>query len=42
MLQALERDVDELELATVEEGEQIVTPHVSKPYDYVNHMFMRP
>jgi hypothetical protein len=24
MLQALERDVDELELATVEEGEQMV------------------
>jgi hypothetical protein len=20
----------------------IVTPHVSKPHDYVNHMFMRP
>jgi hypothetical protein len=21
---------------------EIVTPHVSKPHDYVNHMFMRP
>jgi hypothetical protein len=20
----------------------IVTPHISKPHDYVNHMFMRP
>jgi hypothetical protein len=20
----------------------VVTPHVSKPHDYVNHMFMRP
>jgi hypothetical protein len=23
------------------EGMNIVTPHVSKPHDYVNHMFMR-
>jgi hypothetical protein len=21
--------------------ETIVTPHVSKPHDYINHMFMR-
>jgi hypothetical protein len=24
------------------EDAEVVTPHVSKPYDYVNHMFMRP
>jgi hypothetical protein len=23
-------------------GGRTVTPHVSKPHDYVNHMFMRP
>jgi hypothetical protein len=23
-------------------GGTVVTPHVSKPHDYVNHMFMRP
>jgi hypothetical protein len=23
-------------------GGRAVTPHVSKPHDYVNHMFMRP
>jgi hypothetical protein len=23
-------------------GSLSVTPHVSKPHDYVNHMFMRP
>jgi hypothetical protein len=23
-------------------GSVCVTPHVSKPHDYVNHMFMRP
>jgi hypothetical protein len=28
---------------TIEQGDKsrTVTPHVSKPHDYVNHMFMR-
>jgi hypothetical protein len=25
-----------------DENPSAVTPHVSKPHDYVNHMFMRP
>jgi hypothetical protein len=29
-------------LAGVGVMELDVTPHVSKPHDYVNHMFMRP
>jgi hypothetical protein len=28
-------------LSVVLQLKQVVTPHVSKPHDYVNHMFMR-
>jgi uncharacterized FlaG/YvyC family protein len=41
-----EYDEDEVSLFIKEFNKFIkrrsVTPHVSKPHDYVNHMFMRP
>jgi hypothetical protein len=40
----LERDLIGLAMheSSLEKREVAVTPHVFKPHDYVNHMFMRP
>jgi hypothetical protein len=33
---------DKGKMMAPELADRSVTPHVSKPHDYVNHMFMRP